>query len=218
MKLYAMYAIGLALTVVCGAGTAAAQTTASDQKYIEVTGGPTFGHKAGGSIGAEGAWYFMPAIGVFVEGGYMSNVTSARTDSDAQAIASFVGLSATPKSKAGYFDAGVTYRIPMQGRLKPYALLGFGIATVSTTTQWTSGGSDVSGQLANFGVSPGTDLGGSYTRPFVTAGFGVHYPFGSRWLADVSYRYGWIGKNSADDNNIASINTNRLQFGVGARF
>lgn len=227
-------ALMLALAVVCTAGVANAQTApgaqtagAAKEKYIEFTTGPTFGHKVGGSVGAEGAYFLTPRIGVFAEAGWMSNVVTSGTQADADLIASSVGLRATAKTRLTYFDVGVNYRIPMSSeRFHPYALLGFGFAHPSNQTKFfDSSGADVTGQLlSNYGVQLGTDLAGSYTKPYVTLGGGVHIPIrkiqwlSKQWFGDVSYRYGYLPKETSDNADISPIHTNRLQFGFGMRF
>lgn len=214
------FAMMLALTLVCASGVAHAQVPApgTDSGYVEVTAGPTFGHKVGASIGAEGAYWVSGRLGIFAEGGWMTNVVTSSTQADAQLIASAIGGSADPKTKVGYFDAGVTYRFPRGGRMQPYVVVGVGVAHVRNDTKFSVGGTDVTGSIDQLGVQLGTDLGGSYTKPFVTAGGGVHIPFGTRWLGDISYRYGWIARDTSDNGDIAAINTNRIQFGFGTRF
>lgn len=214
------FAMVLAMTAICGAGVARAQSTpaATDRAYIEVTGGPTFGHKTGGSMGAEGGYWILNSLGVFAEAGRMTNVVTKSTLDQASLIGSAIGASASAKTAATYFDAGVMYRLPAHSRLHPYAALGFGVAHATNSSTFKVGGSDITGQIANYGAQLGSDLAGSYTRPFVTFGIGTHIPFGSRWLGDISYRYGRIGAETGDNASIAAINSNRLQFGVGARF
>jgi opacity protein-like surface antigen len=216
------FAIILALTAVCGAGVAQAQTTAAvdEQGYVEATGGPTFGHKANGSFGAEGGYWFTSTIGVFAEAGRMQNVATKDFENDGQLIGALIGATVDARTRATYFDVGVTYRFPMSGRrLQPYVLVGVGAAKVTNDSRFSVGGTDVTDQLLDrFGVQLGTDLSGGYTKVFVTAGGGVHVPFGSRLLGDISYRFGSIGKNNENGAEIKAISTNRLQFGIGARF
>ena len=222
MKQYALYAITLAVTLACSAGLADAQTTtaASDRGYVEFTGGPTFGHRSSGSIGAEGAYFFMRSLGVFVEGGRMMNVATKGIEDDASLIAGFIGGSAKAKTKLTYFDVGAIYRFPMEGhRLHPYALFGVGAAQVKNETTFSVSGTDVTGRLlSDYGVQLGTDLSGTYTKPFFTVGVGTRIPLTPRVQADVSYRYGYTGKYTADNADVAAISSNRLQFGVGVRF
>jgi hypothetical protein len=45
---------------------------------------------------------------------------------------------------------------------------------------------------------------------------GGHLKLGNRLMADVSYRYGRVGANTASESK--AINSSRLQFGVGAKF
>ena len=56
----------------------------------------------------------------------------------------------------------------------------------------------------------------SYAQTLADAGYFEAVALTGRWIGDVSYRYGNIGKNS--DSESAAINTNRLQFGIGAKF
>jgi opacity protein-like surface antigen len=213
----------LAVVVGCVAGPAQAQTaaqsgtTSTDRGYAEFTFGPTFGHKASASLGAEVGWWLTDSFGIFGEGGRMLNVASSTIGDHAGVIAQLIGGSADVKQPATYFDAGIVYRIPRDGKLQPYALLGIGGATVTNDVAFKVGGSDVTGSLLDqYGVQLGGDLSGSYSKLFVTVGVGAHYDLTSRWVADISYRYGYIGKNA--DSELPAISTNRLQFGAGLKF
>lgn len=222
MKRFAMF---LAVALACGTGVARAQTSATtsqgrvsgdERVYLEATGGATFGHKAGGSFGAEGGYFWTDALGVFGEVGEMTNVTTSDVEAHAGALAP-LGITADVKVKATYFDAGLIYRVQTGGRTLPYVSVGFGAARVDNgSIKFSRNGSDVTGSLPDLGVQLGGDLSGTYTKAFIAVGVGVRFGIGPRLIGDASYRYGRVGKNSASE--LDPINTNRLQFGVGVRF
>ena len=182
-----------------------------------MTFGPTFGHTASGSAGAEAGYYFDDfGFGVFAEGGRMSNIATSQIDAKAKVIADRIDGTFQAKQPATYFDAGLVKRFSPTHHITPYALLGIGAATVSNNVSFAVAGADVTSQLPQLGVQVGGDLAGSYTKVFVTLGAGGHMTLMDRWFADFSYRYGLIGKNAVSEYN--AISTNRLQFGVGMKF
>ncbi len=213
-------AVMLVVVVAC-AGTARAQsapTATSDSRWdAEFTVGPTFGHKASVSLGGEIGWWLTDKLGIYGEGGRILNVASSEIESHAAVVADYIGGSADVKQHVNYFDAGVKYRLPPHGRLRPYALFGVGAGTVFNDVTFNVAGADVTGSLLDqFGVALGSDLSGHYNRVFITTGFGTRLPLTGRWVGDLSYRYGYVGKNA--DANLKGISTNRLQFGVGLTF
>jgi opacity protein-like surface antigen len=131
-------------------------------------------------------------------------------------IAGQINGTFSARQPAVYFDAGLMKRFSPRHHITPYALIGVGAASVSNKVSFAVSGSDVTGQLPQLGVQIGGDLSGSYTKVFVTVGAGGHMTLRDRWFADLSYRYGLIGKNTVSEYN--AINTNRLQFGVGMKF
>jgi opacity protein-like surface antigen len=218
-----------------GAGVAEAQKpprsarstppAAADRPYGEFTFGPTFGNASSASFGVEGGYWFTHLIGVFVEGGRIRDVATSNIEDHARIIAAEIGATASARQPVNYFDVGVLARIPISAkgrasRLTPYALFGLGAANVSNNVTFAVNGATLSPQqLADLGVSLGSDLSGSYTKLFITLGAGTHIALTGRWVADASYRYGSIGKNTDDPfTPIDAISTNRFQFGIGVTF
>lgn len=209
-----------------GAGVAGAQppattpmpmAAAADRAYVEFTFGPTFGHKSSSSFGAEGGYWFGDFVGVFAEGGRMRDVATTDIEGKAQTIAASFGATTTSKQPANYGSVGIAVRMLTPGRFTPYALVGFGVARVTNDVRFAVNGRELTPtELGQAGVSLGGDLSGNYTTSFITLGGGTHVSFAGRWIADVSYRYGRVGKNS--DAELNSISTNRIQFGLGAKF
>jgi hypothetical protein len=62
------------------------------------------------------------------------------------------------------------------------------------------------------GVQLGGDLQGDERGFFFMLGGGARLGFGERLFVDVSYRYGHVSLDST------GVNTNRIQFGIGAHF
>lgn len=216
MKRFAMM---LAVVVGCGVGTASAQTTASDEGrlYAEFTLGATLGHTSDLSIGAEGGYRLGGGWDVFAEAGHMGNITSTDVEARGQQIAAHFGATANVIVKANFFDAGARYRLPAVSLFRPYAAIGFGFARVTPQTAFFIGGTDVTSQLADQ-VTLGADLADTTTKGLVTIGFGADLPWLSRYLVDISYRYGRILANTGAIARDTGTNTNRVQVGIGVRF
>jgi opacity protein-like surface antigen len=227
MPLFARLVMLLGVTTAFGGTTLFAQTpgtTSPDNRgYAELTFGPTFGHKASASVGGEaGYWLMEPGgmierLGVFGEAGVMNNVATSTIDAKAKKIADTFNGTARAKPRAVYVDGGVIARFPAHDRFTPYALFGLGVARVTNRTTFAVNGANLTtAQLVQLGVQLGADLAGSYSKLFVTVGGGAHVAVTGRWIADISYRYGRIGGDTPSET--AGVNTNRLQFGIGAKF
>ena len=68
-------------------------------------------------------------------------------------------------------------------------------------------------------VTPGTDLVGTFKRPFIMFGVGANMTFATRFFGDLSYRFGHIsGETDGSDVVLAAVSTQRIQFGIGVRF
>jgi len=83
---------------------------------------------------------------------------------------------------------------------------------VTRETKFFVNGSDITGQLPSMGVQLGGDLQGSERGFLFTVGGGARIGLTGQLFADVSYRYGHV---SISDGG---VNTNRIQFGIGAHF
>jgi opacity protein-like surface antigen len=145
----------------------------------------------------------------------MLNTRTAGMDTDAKVITDFLGTSATVsvKQPANYGAVGVRYKIPMSGRMQPYAGVGIGLAKVSKNVDFAINGNNVNGVLLDtYGVQLGTDLAGSENKALVTFNVGAQIPLMPSVFADISYRFGRVFLTGA------GLSTNRLQFGVGMRF
>ena len=80
-------------------------------------------------------------------------------------------------------------------------------------------GNDVTDQLPALGVQLGADLSESHNTFLFVLAFGTHANFGSRYFADLTYRYGRTAGVSEDNEVLVKgLNTQRVQVGAGIRF
>jgi len=218
--LVAMISLG---TLCLGAASARAQAGSDAKMYAELTAGPTLGHKSDTSIGGEFGWRLKPALDLIVEVGHIGNAATTDFDDRGTKIANALSTAANVVTSSGfekvnYFDVGVRYRFTTpRPRVHPYVALGLGIGHVTTETDFAVNSTVVTAE--SLGIQLGGDLAGSFTRPFLMIGFGANLDFGSRYFADLSYRYGRVAGQSTDsESELEPVSTQRLQFGVGIRF
>ena len=86
-----------------------------------------------------------------------------------------------------------------------------GGASVNFKPKFEQGGTDITGNLPQLGVTLGQDLQGKYRPSAIGGGVGVVMPFG-QWYADVGLRFTSINTTGQRSN------LTRLLFGFGRRF
>jgi opacity protein-like surface antigen len=207
--------VSLFASLCLGASRAQAQTAPDSRLSIEITGGPTLGHKSAGFIAGEFGWRLNEKIDVFVEGGHMGNVGTSALDDHADIIANALGLAVGSTGiKVNHFDAGIRFNItPPSPKVHPYVLLGIGFASTTTETTFT-----LNGTAVDPGIPLGGDLSGSNNKTILLFGGGITYPFGRSYFADFGYRFGGILSKVSDIENDITIKTQRIVFGAGVRF
>jgi opacity protein-like surface antigen len=204
----------VAATLALGTATVARAQTPAIGPYAEFQAGFA---NVSGLLGGE-AGYSAPKFDLFFEGGKMFNTKSSTMDDAASTLAA--GLQAAlggtvtfeAKQPTNYFNIGFWYKLPVQGRFRPYAGIGLGSAGVTRETKFFKDGTDITGQLAQMGVLLGGDLQGSERGFLFTVGGGARFDLTGLLFGDVSYRYGHVSLSAE------GVNTNRIQFGVGAHF
>jgi hypothetical protein len=212
--------VALAVGMLTLAGVASAQTPASasytDHGYVEGVIQSAFGNVTSQSFGAEVGFTVMPNIQVFAEVGKVRDAATASIGTAAQIIAA--GLSQTQanvafrvKEPVTFGVAGLKFVVPTAGTLRPYVLAGGGVASVKQDVAFTVGGTDVTSNLPQLGVTLGSDLSGTFTKPMVVVGAGAMWPW-QRLVVDLQYRFGRI---FAEDEG---INVSRAGIGIGVRF
>src|SRR5258708_30986644 len=212
--------VALAVGMLALAGVASAQTPASasdaDHGYVEGVIQSAFGNVTSQSFGAEIGFTLMPNIQVFGEVGKVRDAATSSIGAAAQIIAG--ALSQTQpnvafrvKEPVTFGVAGLKFVVPTSGALRPYVLAGGGVASVTQDVAFTVGRTDVTSSLGSLGVTLGSDLSGSFTKPMVVLGAGAMWPW-QRLVVDLQYRFGRI---FAEDEG---INVSRAGIGIGVRF
>jgi opacity protein-like surface antigen len=212
----------LTVGVLALASAAGAQTRpgASDTEhgYVEGVIQSAFGNVTSQSFGVELGVTIRPNLQLFVEGGVTRDAATPEIGAAAQLIAG--SLSQTQanvafrvKEPVTFGVAGLKIIVPTSGPVRPYVLGGGGLASVKQDVAFTVGGTDVTSNLASqFGVTLGTDLSGTFTKPMVVAGAGAMWMPAARLVLDLQFRFGRI---FAEDGG---INVSRAGVGLGVRF
>jgi opacity protein-like surface antigen len=220
MMQFARVAILSIAGMLCASVTQAQTTTqgGNERMAVEVTGGPTLGHKSSGFVGGEFTWRLMPKLDIFVEGGHMANVGTQALDDNANVIANAVGATVSSSAiKVNHFDAGIKFWIdPIVQKALPYFVFAVGAASTTTEVNFAVNGTVV--DPAALGVQLGGDLSGSNTKAIITIGGGIAIPIAARYYVDLGYRFGGILSNTSDIENDTAIKSQRIIFGFGARF
>ena len=201
-------------------GVANAQTNApaTSKGYVEGVAQSAFGNVVSQSFGAEMGVSVAERVEILVEGGRMRDVAAPEIGAAAQKIGDFLSrtqggaVSYHVKQPVTFGAAGVKFLIPVKSKLQPYVMAGGGIAKVKQDVTFAVGGTDVTDNMAQYGVVLGTDLSGDFTKAMATFGGGIVWPMWQRLVVDFQYRYGRI---FAEDQG---INVNRAGVGVGVRF
>ena len=118
------------------------------------------------------------------------------------------GVAYSVKQPVTFGVAGLRYQFSPVGRLQPNVSAGFGMAKVTQDVTFTVAGTDVTGTLQQFGVTLGSDLTGSSTKPMITIGAGASLPVGRVLVIDFQYRYGRV---SATDRSINISRAGRVE-------
>jgi hypothetical protein len=161
--------------------------------FLGGTAGVGGAGKTAGLAGGELAFRVTDRIDVFGEGiGMQDLVTKPRRDLVTQ-VANYLAasqgrpVSSSIKVPAFYGGGGLRVRLTTGSRVYPYVSGGGGMARLTLQPMFALGGTDVTASLAQYGVTLGSDVTGTQTKPAVTGGLGVRAVH-SRWYLDVGVR------------------------------
>jgi opacity protein-like surface antigen len=199
-------------------GTAYAQPPADATGYVAGVAQSAFGNVTSQSFGIEGGWFYTPRLAVFVELGGMRDTAPSTIGPAAQVIASYLGtvqnqsVTYSVKQPVAFAAVGARYTVAERGAFHPYGLFAVGAARVTRDVAFTVGGSDVTATLESYGVTLGTDLAGSTTKPMFTFGGGVAWMPRGAWQFDLGYRFSRISTEPT------GTSVSRLGVAIGYRF
>ena len=209
----------LAAAAQTGAGSMkpAAPPTSASGMYIGGVTGITAVQNVGAQLGGEFGYQMSDRLSFFGEGVWMQDVVTRRRLDLAASVATYVqttqGASATGAVVAPSFYAGGGARVMLatSGLIRPFVSGGAGIAHVVLKPDFTVSGSDVSSNMAQYGVTLGSDLTGEMTKPAFQFGAGILVPQG-RWY--ISGEFGVTSIQTPDQ----TTNVLRVGVGIGTRF
>jgi opacity protein-like surface antigen len=184
--------------------------------YVEGVAQSAFGNVTSQSYGVELGVSLKPSVQIFGEVGFTKDTAPASLASGAQVIANYLSLTQsnvayTAAQPVTFGVAGFRFPFATTSKLEPYVLVGGGVAQVKKDVTFTIGGTDVTGNLAQYGVVLGTDLSGSETKGMLSFGAGVAWPVWEKLVVDFQYRYGRVFTSEG-------LNMNRAGVGIGVRF
>jgi opacity protein-like surface antigen len=206
------------LSTLAGAGIARAQSTDASKGYVEAVAQSSFGTVTSQSYGGEFGVTVRPNLQIFVEAGQTRNAATAAFTTAAQQIQGFLsqdnsGVGLLAKKPITFGAAGLRFLIPLSNpSLVPYVLAAGGVARIKQDVTFSINGTDVTANLAQYGVVLGTDLSGTETTGLAEIGAGLAWSPWRQLVIDFQYRYARI---FASDQG---INLNRAGVGIGVRF
>jgi len=185
--------------------------------YVEGVAQSAFGNVTSQSYGVELGMSIVPSVQIFGEVGFTSDTAPASLGSSAQVIVDYLSrtqsnVAYTAKQPVTFGVAGFRFPFATTTKLEPYVLAAGGVAQVKKDVTFTIGGSDVTSNLAQYGVVLGTDLSGSETKAMLSFGAGVAWPVWEKLVVDFQYRYGRVFTSGE------GLNMNRVGVGIGVRF
>jgi Outer membrane protein beta-barrel domain len=222
------FAIGLVMLCLGGAGTAYAQTQPASAtpmpapagKFsVEFDAGAAFGGKTSSLLEGQAAYRLWPDLDLFVEGGRIQNASSNETAVRAGIINDYLNTqgkgtaSVNIKVPTTFGSVGARYYLPQYlGLFHPYAFGAIGIASVKNDVRFSLNGTDITGEIANYGVQLGSDLSGTQTSALLSFGGGATLPWRESLYLDAAVRYYRLFTTPT------GINLGSVYLGVGYRF
>jgi len=211
--------VGTILGLAIMGGVANAQTADPGKGYVEVVAQSAFGNVTSQNYGVEAGYTVYPNVQVFGEFGRTRNIATSEFSAGAQTIATALTVaqtqpvSFTAKQPLTFGLAGAKYLVPIEGsKILPYVMAGIGAARITSDARFVVAGTDVTSNIAQYGIVLGTDLQGSVTKAMISLGGGATYPIYQQVVLDLQFRYGHVFASGE------SINVTRAGIGLGIRF
>lgn len=157
--------------------------------FLGVTAGAGSVHKAAGLVGGQLGFRLSDRIEIFGEGLGLQNVVNTERLDLANRVGTYLQasqggtVSSTIKAPAFYAGGGLHLMLTGVQRVRPFVAVGAGVARVTLQPAFTLGGADVTASLPQYGLTLGSDLTGSLTKPAFEGGIGVRIAQG-RWGID----------------------------------
>ena len=171
--------LAIAGTVSLWAAPASAQPADAGKVYLGALVGAQSVQKVGALAGVEVGYPVSDRLMVQGELTWLQNTVTRRRIGTAESVATFLqqtqGGTATAAldAPAVFAGGGVRWFLTTERSLRPYLIAEVGLARVTFRPTFTLKGSDVTALLPQYGVTLGSDLADSTTKPALSGGFGV---------------------------------------------
>jgi hypothetical protein len=205
----------LVAVIACVSTPAAAQVV--EGGYVAGTLGVNVAGKGSVLAGAEVGGRVANKMDLFAELGWVADLPTATRDGSAGTIAGAIsaqtGQTVTfdATTPTMYFGVGARYFLSPRYGVHPFFEGVGGFARVKQDVSFIVGGTDVTSNISDFGVTLGEDLAGTTTVGTVGIGAGARLARES-WHLDVGYRYTRLFTDSK------GTNSNRVSATVAYRF
>jgi hypothetical protein len=213
-----VFTAGLLAALVISAAPAAAQTSAADTGWlISAEGGVEAVQNVGGLGGVQVGRRLSSRLDVFGEAVYLQDVVTRRRNESADTLAAFLTQAQGKTADANVtipawsFVGGARFFLTGPRSVRPYIEGSAGASHVTLQPAFTLAGADVTTTLGQYGVTLGSDLTGTATKPTFAGGFGVSTMLG-KFSLDTSVRVFSIQLDGQAANAIA------LAVGIGRKF
>lgn len=197
---------------------ALAQTTSDAGKvYLGGLVGVQSVQNVGALAGLELGYHVSDRLDVGGEFTWLQDTVTRRRIDTAKTIAAFLqqsqGSVATSEldAPAVFGGGGIRWFATGERSLRPYVIAEIGVARVTSRPTFTLNGNDVTTLLPQYGITLGSDLTGSTSKPAFTGGFGVRTSRGV-WRINADLRVTSIRTDGQASNVL------RVNLGVGRYF
>lgn len=215
LSILAMGVFVLALPAQARAQADAPQADAS-RVAVTATGGITTNDQPGATYGGELTIRLSRIFDLTIGAAHLSDITADDFTAGADMIAGLVGATADARAFANVFEAGVRLRWPTGGALRPYAVIGGGVARITAEATFFRNG--VETDPAALGIGLGPNLSGEVTRGLGMIGAGVDVAASKHLAIDAGIRYTGFVATSDGTPRYYVYPVLRAQFGIGVRF
>jgi len=184
------------MTVMCAAvllsaATASAQTPLHG--YIEGVTGQTRTATSAGVYGAGIGVYLTSDLRIGGELGRMENIVPDSISSRVgDGLPAEAGLQLTPRMSAAYGTGGLTYQLPIRGRVRPYLQASLGIAQMTTRLDVAGNGPTA------LAIRAATHTQAPTTHLLAQSGIGVNVRLVGRAGLELGYRMTKLFDNDVD--------------------
>jgi len=183
---------------------------------VTATGGVSVVDGAGGTYGGEVTIRLSRIVDVMIGATHLSDITADDFTNAADTIARLVGATSETRAAATVIEGGLRLRLPTTSPFRPYALIGGGVARITTEIAFFKGGATI--PPGALGISLGPEFNGQFTKGSGLVGAGVDIVAGRHVAIDAGLRYSGFVAARDESPRYYVFPVLRFQVGAGIRF